>query len=328
MTDSNTNRRTVWRYAAAAFASACLLSSVVGLYAYFSHTQNQYVVALASFAPILIVLSIVAAIVSAIGRRWVLLVASVTVAAAGAWLFGPLYVSDTSAAADGERTIEVMQSNLMLGLADPLEVTRLVNDHDVDVFTVQELTFDAEAALESAGIDDLLPYKFTKPTRSGGGGTGIYSRYPLSGERELPDFLLSNLVADLDVGAGRPLRVYSVHPVPPYPTAAAVWAAEMDLLRTEIARPTEVSDVIVSGDFNSTRSHSRFRDLLDEGYVDAADRTGSGLIATYPTDKSYPPIVGIDHILTHGVAAISLQRITLPGSDHHGLIAAITLGGS
>ena len=97
------------------------------------------------------------------------------------------------------------------------------------------------------------------------------------------------------------------------------------MLKDEFTTTTGLTNVIVSGDFNSTRSHSRFRDILDVGYDDAADRTGSGLIPTYPTDKPYPPLVGIDHILTRGASATSLQRITLPGSDHHGLIAQVSV---
>ncbi|MDJ0113563.1 endonuclease/exonuclease/phosphatase family protein, partial [Rhodococcus erythropolis] len=42
-------------------------------------------------------------------------------------------------------------------------------------------------------------------------------------------------------------------------------------------------------------------------------------------DKWYPAVVGIDHIITKGAAATSLERIEIKGSDHHGLIADITL---
>lgn len=38
-----------------------------------------------------------------------------------------------------------------------------------------------------------------------------------------------------------------------------------------------------------------------------------------------PGLVGIDHILTRGATATALERIELPGSDHHGLVAGIRL---
>lgn len=309
-------------------AGACIAAGVVAVTIYFSHTQNQYVVALTSFAPLLILLSVVGAVVAAVARRWILTVASIAVVTVGATLFGPLYLSDADPSATNgpaAPTVRVMQSNLMLGLADPNEIVRLVSDEKIDVLTVQELTRDAEAALDAAGMDALLPHRFTRPTPGGGGGAGIYSRFPMTGERELPVFTLSNLAVDLDVGVAEPVRIYTVHPVPPYPSPAPLWASEMGLLKDEFTTTTGLTNVIVSGDFNSTRSHSRFRDILDIGYDDAADRTGSGLIPTYPTDKPYPPLVGIDHILTRGASATSLQRITLPGSDHHGLIAQVSL---
>lgn len=323
----------MWRLGAGAFALTCLLASTAGLVTYFSDTQSRYVVALASFAPILVLFSLLGGAVAALGRRWILLSASSMVAVVSVSIFGPLYVSDGRVAAeagDPSRSVRVLQANLMLGLADPEEVVGLVRNNDVDIFTVQELTFDAESALHTAGLDDLLPYRFTRPTSGGGGGTGIYSRYPLQNERELPIFTLSNLVADIDIGAAdmgvrEPVRVYSVHPVPPYPSPTPLWASEMELLRSEVATSTELDNVILSGDFNSTRSHRKFRDILDSGYEDAADRTGSGLIPTYPTDKSYPAVVGIDHVLTFGATATSIERVTVPGSDHHGLIAEIGL---
>jgi hypothetical protein len=36
-------------------------------------------------------------------------------------------------------------------------------------------------------------------------------------------------------------------------------------------------------------------------------------------------MVGIDHIITKGPVATSLERIEIKGSHHHGLIADITL---
>lgn len=307
-----------------AIPTACLAIGLAGLVAYFSRTRNQYVVALASFAPLLIAATVLGAVVALVGRRWFLLFATVVVASVGGSVFLPLYLPDAEASATGP-SLRVMQSNLMLGLADPDEVVRLARDSEIDVLTVQELTFDAKASLDAAGLAERFPYRFVRPTPAGGGGAGIYSRFPLRAERELPTFVLSNLVADVDTGVGVPLRVYSVHPVPPYPTPAALWASEMELLKTEVAASTGITNVVVSGDFNSTRSHSRFRDILDIGYEDAADRVGGGLIPTYPTDKSYPAIVGIDHVLTRGGTATSIERITVAGSDHHGLVTEIAL---
>ncbi|WP_052059973.1 endonuclease/exonuclease/phosphatase family protein [Rhodococcoides fascians] len=317
-----------WRVAAVLVAACCVLIGATGVVAYFSDTQNRYVVGLASFAPILMAFSLLGIAVAAVSRRWILATASTVVAVTASALLAPVYIASDRADADTPgrgQDIDVLQANLMLGLADAGNVLDLVRSQDIDVFTAQELTFDAESALDAAGIAELLPYRYTRPTPGGGGGTGIFSRFPISGERELPVFTLSNLAVDLNVGTDDPVRVYSVHPVPPYPSPTPLWASEMDMIRSEVSTATSMTNVIVSGDFNSTRSHSKFRHILDVGYEDAADATGSGLIPTYPTDKSYPPVVGIDHVLTRGAHATALERIAIVGSDHHGLIAEIRL---
>lgn len=311
-------------------AGLCLSISVLGLLAYFSRVDNRYVVALASFTPFLLSASVIGAVVAAFGRRWILFTASVAALATGVGLFAPLYVPGSAAAASEESTgptLRIMQSNLMLGLADPDQIVREVVDRDIDILTVQELTNSALSGLDVAGLDDLLPYKFTRPTPEGGGGAGIYSRFPLANERELPTFLLWNLSTDIDVGTGPPIRVYSVHPVPPYPSPTPVWASEMELLKEEVTMSAVLPRVIVSGDFNSTWSHSRFRDIVDVGYTDAAESTGGGVIPTYPTDKAYPALVGIDHVLSRGMQATSLERITVDGTDHHGIVAELKTTG-
>ncbi|OZF43016.1 hypothetical protein CH293_25020 [Rhodococcus sp. 14-2470-1b] len=328
MSDRSAHRARGRQVAAAIVAGCCVLIGATGVIAYFTDTQNRYVVGLASFAPILMAFSLLGIAVAVVSQRWILATASTVVAVTASALLAPMYIASDRPPAEtpGQgRSLHVLQANLMLGLADTGNVLDFVRSRDIDVFTAQELTFDAEGALDAAGIAELLPYRYTKPTPGGGGGTGIFSRFPISGERELPVFTLSNLSVDLDVGAEQPVRVYSVHPVPPYPSPTPLWASEMDMLRSEVSTATSMSNVIVSGDFNSTRSHSKFRHILDAGYEDAADVTGSGLIPTYPTDKSYPPVVGIDHVLTRGARATALEPVSILGSDHAGLVAEIQL---
>ncbi|MEJ7787976.1 MAG: hypothetical protein WKF96_24510, partial [Solirubrobacteraceae bacterium] len=37
---------------------------------------------------------------------------------------------------------------------------------------------------------------------------------------------------------------------------------------------------LIAGDLNATLDHGALRDLLSDGYVDAADATGNGLLST------------------------------------------------
>ena len=215
-------------------------------------------------------------------------------------------------------------SDIDLGEADLPDLAQQICDRRIDVLTVEELTDDAVAGLERAGITGLLPHQYLMPKPSGGGGTGIYSRFPLSDQQPLGFFAMANLSAKLEVGQGHTVTITAVHPMAPYPSPAWMWAWEMDRLRTAVHQRSEDGDpVIVSGDFNSTYSHSRYRAMLTDGFQDAADQVGAGDIRTYPADRAFPAVLGIDHVVTKQVLVHKLERITLPGSDHFGLFAVL-----
>lgn len=298
----------------------------IGLVALFTSTDINLLIALASFVPILLVATVVGVVASAVTRRWILSALGVGILAVAAGVYAPMYVAGASNSTDaGGPSIRVMQANLMVGAGDPVSVAGTVRDRSIDVLTVQELTDAAVIGLREQGMDQLLPFQYLVPYETGGGGAGVYSRFPISGERALTGYGPENLSVELDLGLRQPVSLLAVHPGPAYITPPTVWNAELEQLRTDLASVADRNNVIVSGDFNTTFSHSRFRSLLREGYVDSADRLGTGLVPTYPTDKGYPAIVGIDHILTRGADPTSLERIDIPGSDHHGLVADISL---
>lgn len=323
MTGSTALRRT-----AAAIGGVGIASGLAALVAFQSGASTNLVIVTASFAPFLLVVTIVGAVVTAAARRWVLLAASVLVLTLGAWALGPLWVGGAagSDAAPTGPSIRVMQSNITVGSADPAALVQSVRDGSVDVLTLQELTEPAVTALRDTGLEDVLPYTFLEP-RDGGNGAGIYSRLPLSNGRLVDGMALTNLVVDVDAGLGEPVVLYDVHPVPAYIAPAEHWTEDFDRLRGAMDAAAVHTNVIVSGDFNATYAHRKFRDLRRGGYVDAADQLGAGLLPTYPTDKRYPAVVGIDHILTKGAQTTSLERIEVAGADHYGLLADVRLSG-
>jgi endonuclease/exonuclease/phosphatase family metal-dependent hydrolase len=86
---------------------------------------------------------------------------------------------------------------------------------------------------------------------------------------------------------------------------------------------------ILIGDFNSTLDHAPLRRLIARGYRDAADATGRGLVPSWPEDGRSVPRVTIDHALVDrrlGVRKVSTHVV--PQSDHHALIAALTVPAS
>ncbi|WP_137725432.1 endonuclease/exonuclease/phosphatase family protein [Prescottella subtropica] len=319
-------RAVTFRWLATAVGVAGIVSGLIALAAFRSGASANAVIVAASVTPLLSVVTVLGVIVTAVARQWILAGVSVVVLALSGWALGPLWIGGADGAGtvpDGP-VVRVLQSNIMVGSADPDAFVRTVRDRDVDVVTIQELTEPAVTALRDAGLEDVLPYTVLEP-RTGGNGGGVYSRLPLSNGRLVDTMALTNLAVDVDAGLPEPVVLYDVHPVPAYIAPAEHWTADFDALRDELDAAAVHDNVIVAGDFNATYTHRKFRDLRRGGYIDAADLLGAGILPTYPTDKRYPAVVGIDHILTKGAQATSLERIEIVGSDHYGLIAEVRL---
>ena len=102
------------------------------------------------------------------------------------------------------------QANLGVGHADPDALVRLVRDHRVRLLATEELTDAEEQRLTASGLSTLLPYHFTAPLPDGGGGLGIWSRYPLTLEHNLPGYELGVLTRGSSA-RGAPFTAVAVH---------------------------------------------------------------------------------------------------------------------
>ena len=72
-------------------------------------------------------------------------------------------------------------------------------------------------------------------------------------------------------------------------TFVGLWQSDLARLAEVMANPA--SPTIVAGDFNATRDHRQFRELLDNGYTDAGSDAGAGILPTYPADRSWGAIM-------------------------------------
>jgi endonuclease/exonuclease/phosphatase family metal-dependent hydrolase len=222
--------------------------------------------------------------------------------------------------------LRVLTSNLLVGRADAESLVQLVVSRGADVLFLQELTDGAAIRLQKAGLDSVLPYQVLEPVVRGPKGSGIWARYPLHDGLAVAPASRSRPVARLDVPGGQSVQLVCVHLRPPRPShapsGAARWRAEMATL----PGPGDVP-VIMAGDFNATLDHARFRQVLGQGYVDAAVQAGRGLVPTWgPRPGGELAVLAIDHILLDprcAVRAFSAHR--LPGTDHRALYAQIQL---
>ena len=129
-------------------------------------------------------------------------------------------------------------------------------------------------------------------------------------------------------GVPKDLTVVVVHLAGPWPQPIDAWRHDLDRLPETLLQVAEQAgggSVIVASDLNSTTDMRPFRGLLRNGYRDAAEQSGAGIRPTFPADWRLPPLIAIDHILTRNCTATSLRTIKIPGSDHRGLAATVTI---
>jgi endonuclease/exonuclease/phosphatase (EEP) superfamily protein YafD len=255
--------------------------------------------------------------------------AALLVAAGAVWTQWPLYRAGDVSTPTHTPSVRLMQANIFLGRADPAALVARIREERVDVLTVVELTPSAVQSLAEAGMAGQLPYSYVR-ARNGGGGAGVYSRYPLSGGEQLPGFALDNVRVSMAVPGAAMVSVYAVHVQPPWPQPVDVWAAELDRLNSSL-RQRHGEPVLVGGDFNATYDHRRFRTLLDgsdvkdsAGMTDAAEYVGAGMLPTFPA-RHHLSIIAIDHIMVRDATPTSFGRLPLTGSDHAAVVADIAL---
>ncbi|MBS9371590.1 endonuclease/exonuclease/phosphatase family protein [Rhodococcus sp. B50] len=301
---------------------AATATGAVGLALHFSTSSARPLVLAASGASYLMVGALIGLVVFGARRHVIGVLAAAAVAAPAIWTQAPLHVATTASGTGPD--ITVMHANILFdGGADPDVVVARVRERDVDLLTVNELTSAGVEGLTRAGLDDMLPHRYLVPGQLAS-GTGIWSRFPLSDTVEHDGFMFHQLSAVADVPGAGQVAVHAFHPVPPV-FDTQDWAAELSRLQDILDRSPADVPAVVGGDFNATQGHSQFRALLSGRFADAAEQVGAGTVRTYPTDKSGPPLVAIDHVLVADATATSFESVELPGADHLAVVARIRL---
>ncbi|WP_433663360.1 endonuclease/exonuclease/phosphatase family protein [Nocardia sp. CA-128927] len=295
-----------------------LAAGLVGVVLYFGDWQQRSLVLVQSGATYLMIGAIVGLVIFLIARGWRSAGVAGVLVGVVLWTVVPAFVPEGRAAGGPE--VMVMQSNLLFGKADVDAVVRAVRDNRIDVLTVNELTTAAVDRLAAAELGAVLPYSYVEPTADG--GTGIYSRYPLRDTKKYDGFILNQVSATMDHPERGPISVFAFHPIPPSLNFAD-WLVEMHKIREIL--DAQQGPAIVGADFNATRDHAAYRELLHGRFAAAADQVGAGLLLTFPNDRRWGPIIGIDHVLLADATAQELHTLSVPGSDHRALIARVRL---
>jgi endonuclease/exonuclease/phosphatase family metal-dependent hydrolase len=204
-------------------------------------------------------------------------------------------------------------------LGDALAV--LAAQH-ADVLVLAEAGRVHDADLDRVGLREQLPNEAT--VQRAISDVVIRSRLPMAmspryERRGQPD-------VRLQVG-GEYVRLIGVHTRSAIDGGtAAKWKDEMYTLRAQLGG--DDLPLVAIGDFNATRWHAPYRQLADE-LRDVHDVLGHAFSNSWPNDRSYPPLIRLDHALVRGrLLPVSVHDLDVPGSDHKGLVVELALAPS
>lgn len=299
-----------------------VLAAAVALavWLHFYPSRGEVSLYLTSAVPFAVIAGVLALIIFAATRRWVMLTVGVVVVAVLCYTQLPLWRAQTAPAG---QEIVVVSANMLFGGADAAALARQVAAADADILSVQEVTPAGLERLRATTIARQLPHVFAVPGDLAL-GTALFSRTPLSGETEVEDeTVLHNLEAVTDLPGSPRTRVLAVHPGAPLPGRTHIWQRDLELLGEHL-RSLPPGPLIAAGDFNATWDHVRYRDLLQNGIVDATEQAGAGFLPTYPTDRvGGRPVIAIDHVISRGFVATSVRTFDISGSDHRGVVVSL-----
>ena len=238
--------------------------------------------------------------------------------------------TSTAAEAAKHGRFRVMTLNCRYGRANAAAIVGAVKEHDVAVLALQELTDDLVAALDEAGLSDLLPYRQLGENKDtdNGGFNGIWIRIEPSDTSPITAVIPAADVPGVcfPIDAMRGITFVSAHPKSPM-RGCADWSAGILGLR-ELARAKSVSNrniVVVMGDLNSSTDHPSFRALLKSGFKDASLIQAAGPNLTFPSWLKWPRIE-LDHVLfTPGLKPSGVKSFEVEGTDHLALTATLAL---
>ena len=266
-------------------------------------------------------------------------------------LFGGLFLPRVSPATASEAALfRVLTLNVLYLNDDGAAVQRLVQDEQPDVICLQELTPRIAADLE-VRLRDAYPYRFLLP-EEGTTGIGVFSRYPLHDEGELPDpaeevgwWWNGAQVVTVDMG-GRQVKLLNVHAIPPpssisasrwseiFETVVRLREQELELWMDWVEQ--QDGPVVVAGDFNLTDQNAGYR-LVAARLNDAHRRAGWGWGHTWQAYRSgyaglpLPSrLLRLDYVWysDHWQAVESHVGAWDHQSDHLPVVAALTLSGT
>ncbi|WP_428935022.1 endonuclease/exonuclease/phosphatase family protein [Streptomyces sp. ACT015] len=305
-----------WRRGRVLAALAVLIAALLLLHRQVPQTPGRIGSLLESFLPWLGPPVLLLLALALLRRAPLALAALVLPAVAWAWVFGELLLPGT---APGPRELVVVQLNVSDDNADPEGTARALAAADPDLVALEELVPGSRAAYERA-LAPRLPYHVVHGT------VGLWSRYPLSGDRQTdirPESFGDDWNRGLRAVAATPRGEVAVH-VAHLPsvrvTPRGLASARRDESAARLAREVAaepVRRVILLGDLNGT-VQDRGLDPLT-ALLNVPER---GFALSFP--RAFP-LVRIDQVMARAATVPRIGTLRVPSGDHLPVLARVAL---
>ncbi|WP_141365978.1 endonuclease/exonuclease/phosphatase family protein [Glutamicibacter uratoxydans] len=312
MKSDRPNRNWFW-------AVLCVCCIFIGILPYMPWLAAGFLPRIQAIQPWLLAIIVFAIIAALIRRRW--LPSGIT---AALLLVGILPLVHFSGAApngsNGNHELKVFSFNAGRAQADPLQLAQAIREADPDVLVLVETSEPLIASIGKLNALEVLSHRSGTVPTGGDRDTVVFSRYPMTERQEEISAQKTGWYGFPVVDIASPSGVFSVVGVHVYPPLddAERWEHGLDQLN-RWARQQGMQPVILAGDFNATRTHPQFRRL-------AADMSAENTmwpLNTWPADRQYPPIMGIDRVLARGMSVLDARSIKIAGSDHLALSVTV-----
>jgi endonuclease/exonuclease/phosphatase (EEP) superfamily protein YafD len=284
-------------------------------------TGHPTVYVLQALTPYLLALAAPIGIAAAVTRRWFLAGAASLILGALVVLAMPILLHPEPAV-PGTTRFTITHSNAYFDNPDPDAVAAALLATGSDLLAITEYTAELEAALLARGADTIYSSWVGTPSPERF-GVALLSRHRITSSDVAAIGTQTGIVATVSV-RGQSVRVVVAHPLP------GVDSDSLDLLDRDLRAIGRLArspgdPTVVVGDFNASRWHPGFRDLLAR-LTDAHEALGRGWSTSWPADRWFPAFVRLDHILLgEGTTVIAIDDIDIPGSDHRATIARLAL---
>lgn len=222
-----------------------------------------------------------------------------------------------------DQTFRVLTANLYANRLDLPGFRSLLKELDPDVVAVQELSIPAAEVLA-----EVLPHGLLVP-EAGHDGRGLALKRSAR-VKALPMAYRDGLIARLEPpdwpGSLEIVNIHMVNPIawPPW-ASVRLRRQQLDALLSHVETP---GVRLVAGDFNASPAWPVYRHLvarLDDAAVVLAKAHGTKPARTWGPTPGSLRLLRIDHMFLQGLRPVDGRVVTIPGSDHRGVMFDVEL---